>query len=67
MFGKVSNLREIINMFCMLSTDYYFQNFRGTKMLIILRIILNVNKNFWSISDLFKRKTNKQKKVELMN
>lgn len=25
MFGKVSNLRKIIYMFCMLSTDYYFK------------------------------------------
>lgn len=48
MFGKVSNLRKVINMFCMLSTDYYFQNFRDITMLIILRIVLNVNKHFFS-------------------
>lgn len=38
MLEKVSNLKNIINVFYMLSTDYYFPNFRGSEMLNNLRI-----------------------------
>lgn len=54
MLEKVSNLKKIINVFCMLSTDYCFPNFRGIKMLINLRMVLYVNEHFsvhffWSL------------------
>lgn len=54
MLEKVSNLKKIINVFCMLSTDYCFPNFRGIKMLINLRMFLYVNEHFsvhffWSL------------------
>jgi len=46
MLVKVSNLEKIINVFYTLSTDYYFPNFRGIKMLITLRMFLHVNEHF---------------------
>lgn len=46
MLEKVSNLKKTIKVFYMLSTDYYFPNFRGIKMLVNLRMVLYVNEHF---------------------
>lgn len=48
MLEKGSNLKKAIKVFCMLSTDYYFPNFRGIKMLVNLRMVLYVNEHFFS-------------------